>query len=48
VRVGSCEVIDKGCINQRAVLAQRDALMQALRKGSATDPFVTLPNDLTL
>jgi feruloyl-CoA synthase len=38
------EVTDKGSINQRAVLAQRDALVQALYEGAASDPFVILPN----
>jgi feruloyl-CoA synthase len=38
------EVTDKGSINQRAVLAQRDALVTALYEGAASDPFVILPN----
>jgi feruloyl-CoA synthase len=38
------EVTDKGSINQRAVLAQRDALVQALYEGRAADPFVILPH----
>ena len=37
------EVTDKGSINQRAVLAQRDALEQALYLGKEADPFVILP-----
>jgi feruloyl-CoA synthase len=37
------EVTDKGSINQRAVLAQCDALVQALYEGRASDPFVILP-----
>ncbi len=36
------EVTDKGSINQRAVLAHRDALVQALYAGTA--PGITLPN----
>jgi feruloyl-CoA synthase len=38
------EVTDKGSINQRAVLAQRDALVQALYEGRESDPFLILPN----
>jgi feruloyl-CoA synthase len=38
------EVTDKGSINQRAVLAQRDALVTALYEGAASDPFVILPD----
>ncbi len=38
------EVTDKGSINQRAVLAQRDALVQALYDGSAAGPSSILPN----
>ena len=38
------ELTDKGSINQRAVLAQRDALVQALYEGRASDPFLILPN----
>ncbi|MBT9598470.1 MAG: AMP-binding protein, partial [Vitreoscilla sp.] len=38
------EVTDKGSINQRAVLAHRDALVTALYEGQASDPFVILPN----
>jgi feruloyl-CoA synthase len=38
------EVTDKGSINQRAVLAHRDALVQALYEGRESDPFVILPN----
>jgi feruloyl-CoA synthase len=37
------EVTDKGSINQRAVLQHRDALVQALYEGSASDPFLILP-----
>jgi feruloyl-CoA synthase len=37
------EVTDKGSINQRAVLAQRDALVLALYEGRVSDPFVILP-----
>ncbi len=38
------EVTDKGSINQRAVLAHRDALVQALYEGRESDPFLILPN----
>jgi len=38
------EVTDKGSINQRAVLQHRDALVQALYEGTASDPFLILPN----
>jgi feruloyl-CoA synthase len=38
------EVTDKGSINQRAVLSHRDALVQALYEGTASDPFLILPN----
>ncbi len=38
------EVTDKGSINQRAVLAHRAALVEALYEGRASDPFVILPN----
>jgi feruloyl-CoA synthase len=38
------EVTDKGSINQRAVLQHRDALVQALYEGRASDPFLILPN----
>ncbi len=38
------EVTDKGSINQRAVLQHRDALVQALYEGAASDPFLILPN----
>jgi len=37
------EVTDKGSINQRAVLAARAALVEALYEGSASDPFLILP-----
>jgi feruloyl-CoA synthase len=37
------EVTDKGSINQRAVLAHREALIEALYEGPASDPFVILP-----
>ena len=37
------EVTDKGSINQRAVLAHRDALVQALYDGHQADPFLILP-----
>jgi feruloyl-CoA synthase len=37
------EVTDKGSINQRAVLAHRDALVEALYAGRAEDPFLVLP-----
>jgi feruloyl-CoA synthase len=38
------EVTDKGSINQRAVLTHRDALVEALYEGGASDPFLILPN----
>ena len=38
------EVTDKGSINQRAVLARRDALVQALYGGSPDPAFLVLPN----
>ncbi len=38
------EVTDKGSINQRAVLAHRASLVEALYEGSASDPFLILPN----
>ncbi len=38
------ELTDKGSINQRAVLARRAALVDALYEGRACDPFVILPN----
>ncbi|OYT89821.1 MAG: feruloyl-CoA synthase [Burkholderiales bacterium PBB6] len=37
------EVTDKGSINQRAVLAVRAALVEALYEGAASDPYVILP-----
>jgi feruloyl-CoA synthase len=37
------EVTDKGSINQRAVLAHRAALVEALYEGSEADPFLILP-----
>ena len=37
------EVTDKGSINQRAVLAHRESLVEALYAGQAEDPFVILP-----
>ena len=37
------EVTDKGSINQRAVLAHRDSLVEALYKGQSEDPFLILP-----
>jgi len=37
------EVTDKGSINQRAVLAHRAALVEALYDGVASDPFLILP-----
>jgi feruloyl-CoA synthase len=40
------EVTDKGSINQRAVLAHRDALVTALYEGAASDPFLILPNKM--
>ncbi|MEO8297272.1 MAG: feruloyl-CoA synthase [Burkholderiales bacterium] len=41
--IDSGEITDKGSINQRAVLAVRDALVQSLYEGSASDPFLILP-----
>ena len=38
------ELTDKGSINQRAVLAQRDALVQALYGGSPDPVFLIRPN----
>ncbi|MDO9286985.1 MAG: feruloyl-CoA synthase [Aquabacterium sp.] len=38
------EVTDKGSINQRAVLSHRDALVEALYEGRASDPFLILPS----
>jgi feruloyl-CoA synthase len=38
------EVTDKGSINQRAVLAHRAALVEALYEGQGSDPFLILPN----
>jgi feruloyl-CoA synthase len=38
------ELTDKGSINQRAMLAHRAALVEALYEGSAADPFLILPN----
>ncbi len=38
------ELTDKGSINQRAVLSNRAALVEALYEGPAADPFVILPN----
>ena len=38
------EVTDKGSINQRAVLAHRESLVEALYEGDASDPFLILPN----
>jgi feruloyl-CoA synthase len=37
------EVTDKGSINQRAVLAHRESLVEALYAGQAEDPFLILP-----
>jgi feruloyl-CoA synthase len=37
------EVTDKGSINQRAVLANREALVEALYAGREADPFLILP-----
>jgi feruloyl-CoA synthase len=37
------EVTDKGSINQRAVLALRASLVEALYEGTASDPFLILP-----
>jgi feruloyl-CoA synthase len=41
--IDSGEVTDKGSINQRAVLARREALVEALYEGRASDPFLILP-----
>jgi feruloyl-CoA synthase len=38
------EVTDKGSINQRAVLQHRASLVEALYEGSASDPFLILPD----
>ena len=38
------ELTDKGSINQRAVLANRAALVEALYEGNEADPFLILPN----
>jgi feruloyl-CoA synthase len=38
------EVTDKGSINQRAVLAHREPLVQALYAGATADPFLILPS----
>jgi len=38
------EVTDKGSINQRAVLASRAALVEALYEGGESDPFLILPS----
>jgi feruloyl-CoA synthase len=38
------EVTDKGSINQRAVLSHRASLVEALYEGTASDPFLILPN----
>ena len=37
------EVTDKGSINQRAVLAARASLVEALYEGTSSDPFLILP-----
>ncbi|MBQ0959280.1 feruloyl-CoA synthase [Ideonella sp. 4Y11] len=37
------EITDKGSINQRAVLAARAALVEALYEGRDSDPFLILP-----
>ncbi len=37
------EITDKGSINQRAVLATRAALVDALYEGKISDPFLILP-----
>jgi feruloyl-CoA synthase len=37
------EITDKGSINQRAVLAARAALVEALYEGQDSDPFLILP-----
>ena len=41
------EITDKGSINQRAVLASRAALVEALYEGTQSDPFLILPNRST-
>ncbi len=38
------ELTDKGSINQRAVLAHRASLVEALYEGNVADPFLILPN----
>ncbi|NUP84526.1 MAG: feruloyl-CoA synthase [Burkholderiaceae bacterium] len=38
------EITDKGSINQRAVLAHREALVEALYEGREADPFLILPS----
>ena len=38
------EITDKGSINQRAVLAHRAALVEALYEGRDSDPFLIQPN----
>ncbi|MFZ5549703.1 MAG: feruloyl-CoA synthase [Pseudomonadota bacterium] len=38
------EVTDKGSINQRAVLAHRAALVEALYEGPGSDPFIIIPS----
>jgi feruloyl-CoA synthase len=38
------EITDKGSINQRAVLAHRAALVEALYEGREADPFLIVPN----
>ena len=38
------ELTDKGSINQRAVLTNRAALVEALYQGGAADPFLIIPN----
>ncbi|MFN0182339.1 MAG: feruloyl-CoA synthase [Aquabacterium sp.] len=38
------EVTDKGSINQRAVLAQRAALVEAMYAGREADPYLILPD----
>jgi feruloyl-CoA synthase len=37
------EITDKGSINQRAVLAARASLVEALYQGQVSDPFLILP-----
>jgi feruloyl-CoA synthase len=41
--IDASELTDKGPINQRAVLANRAALVEALHEGGAADPFLILP-----